>query len=357
VKEFIQKNKGACYAVYLLVIVGLFLISAEIILRQKGVQPWRVHDTPVLVEPGGKFFRKHPTLGYASLPGEFTVTLRRTNYSFHVTNLSNGLRVTHPLASYNPASHKPEIWLFGCSFTYGWTLNDEQSYPWLLQERLPEYEVVNYSFTGYGTIHSLIQFRDALAANKTPEIAVLAYADIHDERNTFLRKRRKSVAPWNKLGPIVQPYARLDKNGKLQYFLADVVYTEFPLMRYSALAHFLEIKWNELEETLQPSRKVSEALVLEIAQLAQQRGVKFILATIGKDSQMLEFAQRNGIPNVDISVNFRENIRYMNLPHDGHPSALANKKYADHLEAFLHTGFLRQANEIPLPLDRSEPLK
>ncbi|WP_417910838.1 SGNH/GDSL hydrolase family protein [Candidatus Electronema sp. PJ] len=339
--EFIQKNKAVLYVVYLLFLIGLLLAGGEFIARKKKVQPWRPGDIRVQVEPGGHFFTKHPKLGYAPLPGRFTVTLSRTGYSFHVTHLANGLRITHPLASYNPARHKPEIWIFGCSFTHGWSLNDEQTYPWQLQERLPKYEIVNFGFNGYGTIHSLIQFRDALTA-KTPEIAVLAYANIHDERNTFLRNRRKAVAPWNRLGPLVQPYARLNSDRTLQYFLADVEYTEFPFMRRSALVHFLEIKWNQFEERVQQSRKVSEALVLEMAQLAREHNVKFILATIGKDPQMLAFAQQNGIPNVDISVNFRENIRYMNLPHDGHPSALANKAYADHLENFLRKGFIKQ---------------
>ena len=39
--------------------------------------------------------------------------------------------------------------------------------------------------------------------------------------------------------------------------------------------------------------------------------------------EMLHFARENGIPSVDISVN--EGLRvYNNLPHNGHPNALAN---------------------------------
>src|SRR5262249_52730306 len=87
---------------------------------------------------------------------------------------------------------------------------------------------------GYGTIHSLIQFRDALKA-KTPVVAVLVYGDMHDERNTFLRSRREVVALYNKLGPLDQPYARLDQRGKLRYAFANVQYSELPMVRHSAL--------------------------------------------------------------------------------------------------------------------------
>ena len=49
---------------------------------------------------------------------------------------------------------------------------------------------------------------------------------------------------------------------------------------------------------------------------------------------MLKFAEKNGIPKVDISVdrNIAENT---NRPYDAHPSAVANRKYAEKLERFL----------------------
>jgi hypothetical protein len=72
-------------------------------------------------------------------------------YAFRVTHLPNTLRVPYPLATDAHARSKPEIWLFGCSFTHGWSLNDEETYPWVLQERLPMYEVVNYGAWRCGT--------------------------------------------------------------------------------------------------------------------------------------------------------------------------------------------------------------
>lgn len=334
-----QTKKAFFYATYFLILVALSLAGTEFVLRHEGVKPWGMSDIHIRVEPGGKLFTKHSSLGYMHIPGRFTVTLD-TEYSFRVTHLPNTLRITHPLASYDATSDKQEIWIFGCSYTHGWSLDDDQTYPWLLQERLQEYEVVNFGVSGYGTIHSLIQFRDALES-KAPKIAVLAYAGFHDERNTFLRTRRKILASYNRLGPLVQPYARLDKDGSLQYFLADVEYTEFPMMRYLASAHFLEIKWNQIEHNLRKSREVSEALVMEMARLAQEHNVKFIVASIEDGRQMLEFANQNGIPGVDISVDLRAKGN-SNFPHDSHPSASANKKYADKLEIFLRNNLSKQ---------------
>ena len=126
----------------------------------------------------------------------------------------------------------------------------------------------------------------------------------------------------------MQPYARLDKEDGLQYLFADVEYSEFPMMRYLALAHFIEMNYNQIEFKGDRSHAVSEALVAEMARLAKEFKVKFILANIEGDHAMLDFAEKNRIPHIDISVdlNLPEHI---NLPHDDHPSVIANEKYAD----------------------------
>jgi hypothetical protein len=337
-----RRGRALIYAIYLSVLVLLFVAAAEAIVRSKGYGPWQRVDISIQVDPGGKFFRPHPTLGYSHIPGRFRVTLG-SGYAFDVTHGPDTLRITHPLDGIDGPKQQREVWIFGCSFTHGWSLNDQETYPWLLQDRFPEYEVVNFGVSGYGTIHSLLQFRSALEG-KAPAIAVLAYAGLHDERNTFLRTRRKDIAPWNKLGPLVQPYARLNEEGGLQYSFASPEYSEFPFMRYSALAHFLEISYNQLEARWYRSHAVSEALIKEMAELAKKHGVTFVVANIyasredlyytwlGRD--MLEFAEENGIPNVDMSVDLSL-PQNRNLPHDMHPSANANQQYADKLEAFL----------------------
>lgn len=333
----------ALYSVYLLALLLVFLGAAEAIVRARGYKPWQAENASVSsiqIEPGGKFFQTHPLLGYSHIPGRFAVSVARPpsgsdaatdnqRLRFSVTHLPNGLRVTHPLETYGtrPAPDG-DIWIFGCSFTHGWTVNDDQTYPWLLQQQFPTFEVVNFGVSGYGTVHSLIQFREALKT-QTPKVAVLAYADFHDERNTFARSRRKAVAPWNRLGPLVQPYARLDQAGALQFFLADVEYPEFPLMRHLALSHFIESTYDELELRRLQSHAVSEALIGEMAALAKQHGIKFVVAKISGSSPLALPGSVSG-PLVDISVDGTrpENT---NLPYDSHPSALAHRHYAQTL--------------------------
>jgi hypothetical protein len=119
--------------------------------------------------------------------------------------------------------------------------------------------------------------------------------------------------------------------------MADVAYAEFPLMRHSALSHYIEINYDAVEQRLYRSHDVSEALVAEMARVAREHGVLFVVAGIVGNSstrRMLEFAAAHDIAALDMSVDLHVPGN-TNAPHDNHPSALANRHYADVLEAFL----------------------
>ena len=231
----------------------LILFLAEGSARIIGYRPWATRKLDVVVEPGGRLYSPHPILGYTALPGRFKVTIDGS-YSFNMTNSDNTLRVTHPLAA---TFVKPTttIWIFGDSITYGWSVNDKDTYPWLLQEKLPHCEVINFGVNGYGTLQNLIQLREALKAGNAPEVVVLAYASWDDVRNTFIRGRRKMLMPAAGLGPVNQPYARLDSSGKLNVSIDSLEYRPFPLMRYSALIHALEESYDRYEERHSQSRR------------------------------------------------------------------------------------------------------
>lgn len=346
----------------LILVIPICVVGAEFALRMTGNTQWRPQQVSIEVEPGGRFFRKDSTLGYTHLPGEYQVILPRaysimvvgpsyeisdtlslpSSYSFNVTHLSNSLRATSHLNPDEPDLSKNEIWIFGCSLTHGWSLNDEETYPWILQQGLPQYEIVNFGVTGYGTLHSLIQLREALIKRKKPEVAIVAYASFQDRRNTFLRLRRKGLVTLNKLGPLVQPYARVTDDGALTWSMAKAQFHEFPLMRYSALIHAVERAYNRIEDRFYQSHEVSKAIVKELSDLCQKNGVQFFLAGITSDAltmDMLEYGTTQGILTIDISVDMSLPDNH-NYPYDNHPSFFANQQYAQKLDSFLRNEML-----------------
>ena len=123
-----RRTKILIYLVYLFLCVSLFVSAGELLARMTGHQPWVVKQLDVKVEPGGRFYAKHPTLGYTSLPGQFKVTLD-DSYVFTTTNLSDSLRATHPLDSYSKQNTEPQIWIFGDSVTYDGPSTTKKHFP------------------------------------------------------------------------------------------------------------------------------------------------------------------------------------------------------------------------------------
>ena len=324
-----------------LVLAGAVLaaiVVAELMARCAGYQPFRPGEIRISVEPGGRLYQRHSELGYVALPGTLRVALR-DGYSFRVTHLPDGRRITRPLETYGSPRTKPEIWVFGCSYTYGWSLNDEETYPWLVQEGLLGHEVVSFGLNGYGTVQSLIQFRQAIRDRGAPQVAILGYLSMHDQRNTMSRGFRKRLVPWQGQGIIAVPSAELSADGSIVLRVDDVCYREWPAMQHSSLVHLLEdTYYNRIAALLARSRSVTKGAIAEFSRLASRNRVQLVVAGIGPDEatrEMLADCRRKGILTVDISVDPKDPAN-TNLPHDPHPSAVANRKYADALVSFLN---------------------
>ncbi|MDD5218590.1 MAG: SGNH/GDSL hydrolase family protein, partial [Candidatus Omnitrophica bacterium] len=348
-----SKNKWVSDIAIVVISVVVSLLVAEGVVRGVGVEPWLSQSNRITVDPGGRLEQVHPSLGYSLIPGEFTVMLPR-GYSFKATHLADGARITHPLATYGELPKKKEIWVFGCSFTYGWSLNDDETYPWLLQEQFPDYEVVNFGNLGYSTLHAMIGFEEALKKRDKPALVIYSYASFHDERNVFTRNRRKAVGPENKLGPFGQPYARLE-NGRLNYYRTEgVEYHPFPLQEQSALVHWIEQNYNAFEVASSNASAVTEEILTDFAHAARKNNVPFVVAGIDSESRkMLEFLRQKGIPTVDISVDLSQQQKYRNLPYDSHPNALANRIYAEKLGDYLRREILKTSEQVTVPVQAS----
>jgi hypothetical protein len=321
------------------VILLSFLFLSEIVLRWK-VGPWSVRSpaTQLLLEPAKNYYRKDAALGYLPEPGTFRITLPGP-YSFRITHSQNGLRITRPLDT-DLDNRKKEIWIFGCSFTEGWTLNDEETYPWVLQAQIKNYEVVNFGVGGYGTLQSLIQLREAVKNGKKPAVAVLSYASFHDRRNTLARswmKTRMTYGPRLNLSDVQLPYMKWSANQTPELLYRPIEYHEVPFARYSALANTLDETYNRIVDQTYHDHDVSKAIIEEFAEFCRAQQIDFIVAGITSDSpttEMLQYCKSRGMNTVDISVDLNI-MANTNLPYDNHPSALADRHYAEKLRPVL----------------------
>jgi len=74
--------------------------------------------------------------------------------------------------------------------------DDVTTFPWILQELLPAFHVVNLAQNGYGTLHSLLQMQTHRERVRDAALVVLVYGSYFDERNvptpSRLRAYRKA---------------------------------------------------------------------------------------------------------------------------------------------------------------------
>lgn len=313
----------------ILIIALITLLLGEGAVRLMGYKPFTPWPNRYNTEDGSPYFKEHPVYGYISKQGQYTINQNHKNY-FTVTNNSKGYRITSQTKEYKA---KPEVWMFGCSLTNGWMLNDEETFCWLAQQQLPDYHICNYGVPSYSNLQSLLQLQELLKTKAAPKLVVLNFAWFHNIRNTYVRYWEKSIAPVGMLNGLQIPYARLTDN-RYEVKYKPLVYHAWPLMEYSAFSHFLETSYNRFEdETLVKSYKVTIAILEDMDRICKEKNIPFIITNVDGSEEtkgFMEHLQKKGIPNADISVDLTipENTF---LPDDPHPSAKANQEMAEKL--------------------------
>lgn len=319
---------------YLLFLLVILLAAGEIFVRARGEKPWKKSEIEVVVSGGDGLFEKDEKLGYRPKIGHFEVEMKGSPVRFSLTIDRQHHRIT--TFADTLLADLPETWILGCSFTYGWGVNDAETYPFLLQKTFPEEKFVNFGVAGYGTYQSLIQLKTALLSDKNPVRVVLAYGSFHDQRNVIARYWEKAIAPYKMLEGMKYPYVRLAHSDSLLAGQEEITYTPWPLMQVSALSHTLENAWNRREEDQLQAKKVSELLIREIQEICEKEGIQFVLGGIYRNESttaMLNKFAEEGVLTIDFSEDLDQEALRIH-PGDGHPNAKAHAAYARKLEAF-----------------------
>lgn len=325
-----------------LLIVALALLVAallgELLVRAAGYRPWTPPWVQFEVAPGGRLYDPDDALGYVNRPGRFVVQMEWGHSFVADIDERRRRRTAAQVPPFPPSTprgaetpDRPTLWFLGGSFTYGWLVEGNEAFPGLVQRALPDVRVVNFGTPGYGTLQSLLQFEAALEAGETPDVVVLAYASFHDLRNTGVRRLRKTRVLRETAGEILLPRARIDDGGALHIDHVALDYRPFPLMRLSALSHFLEQLLNQLEIRRSNEVEVSRAIIARLAAHCEAVGARLVIVALTPHPDtvaMLDYWAAQGMPVADMSVDGTDPA-YTFLPDDNHPSPLAHQHYAD----------------------------
>lgn len=338
------------YLGYTLFLLVVLVTAGEIAVRVMGYSPWTQAKSSLDVSPGDSFFQPDSLLGYTGRPGTFDALLNG-KLAFRVTHNAKGYRIVAPdqaqdLPDSAQATQQPEIWLLGCSFTHGYGVNDSATYPWRLQARFPGFKFRNFALSGYSTLQSRLQLTRLLKERKAPALVILAYGAFHDQRNTSNRYWRKALSGSEVTDGLRYPHLRYNANGKLEMGDSQLEYRPFPLMCWSALSHYLEMIYNNAEDTQLRSTDITRHLIQQIQEQSEAGGARFLLAGIFRHpetSKMLEHFAAQGMATLDISED-TEAPQLRILPEDGHPNALAHARMATTLGDFLQQNFISTGN-------------
>jgi hypothetical protein len=243
----------------------------------------------------GPVFYPDPLLGFAVHPGQYEINERfdGQRHRFQLTINDGGLRAT----SYFPIHASRHIYISGDSGIFGWGLNDEDTVPWLLQGRLPQYEVVNWSLTRYSTVHALLQLQQARARIAPEDVVVLTYHPTDVETSVarpsifrdFSDGLEAQLADGRFVSGIDYPFGAFDEKGR---FVIRRV-------RLSCLLRAAIDDCRQVDVDMTTATRVTERAFDEI--IALHAGRLLVAIVGGSDSDpVISYLRKKGVPIADI---------------------------------------------------------
>ena len=334
-------------ALLLLCSVTLSLLVGEAGARVLLRHPARVNPAAAVL---GHLNRPDPMIGWllSSAPIQYRHRLVDSAGKLQY-DVSYSVADEQRRTSENPPD-APLVIASGCSFTFGHGLNDQDTWPWLLQERLPEYHVVNVGTMGYGTDQALLAAeRRVLQSPQRTAAVVLGFGDFQIERNRGPQGWLATVYPNSK--PL---YAR-GPNGP-EYRRQVEFWNWGVLTQHSDLIAHMANKAGNLYYRIpshNEARQITLGLITEFAERMKKRGIQFgiVMLAYAGDQEQAAVSDRkfmlDGLLSANIPVlepKFRrltngelDEAALIVSPIDRHPNRAYNVALISQLTPFLES--------------------
>lgn len=263
-------------------------------------------------------FRPDPVLGWALSPG----CAVRVEFRDGVTQRigADGWRIVPPPEPAGQAPTGPQLAVYGCSFTYGTGLTDDETFTARLQRALPGIVIRNRGIGGHGTVQNLLQFRRDIAAGAV-DAAIFAIISDHRTRNIpHPHRMRQYLGPvWYQLG--VEHVPVLRRNGAGHRRIAYLSIWQ-PVTKQGGFDVFLPDEYMLTQATLAALDLVQET--------AATAGIPVHFALLdGLDPDFNAAVLHRFAAASDISVPSDDAHTFR--PHDPHPNVAANALFAERL--------------------------
>ncbi|MCT4560363.1 MAG: hypothetical protein N4A41_03220 [Crocinitomicaceae bacterium] len=309
-------------------------VCLEIAFRIMGYSAYHNADYTILSTPKNAFIG-HPEYGIQLDPGKFTILLNE-RVEFETTHLPNHIRYT-PGSS---AEKGPTVAMLGCSFTYGYGVNDDETFTAILQEHLPEFRFLNFGVPGYGTVQASMQLRTLLSAQQV-ETVVLHFSSMHFMRNVLSQQYRSNLKiGYQRSSKDVDAGMRVARfpykkecNDPIRYEGWESMYTNWPGRSWLASVNAFQTFY---DRTVDPEKEIeiTACLIEEMAALCAEKEVRFIVACLDKTPETENLKKLVTVEWLDINFDFSSK-KLTHLPHDSHPNSQGHALIAQRLENYL----------------------
>lgn len=260
-----------------------------------------------IVGTGGmSIMQEDAVLGWSQKPSDHCKHYKPFGFNVTYTTDDHGNRVT-------PGGYdKPKILVLGCSFGFGHGVQDNEHFPAILGQNIPEYKVINGAVMGYGTIQAYLKLKQMLEQPNDIKMVVYEFIPHHLHRN-YLRKYWLELLWQSKRR---NPHFEMN-NGQLQLVgLADV--------EKDGLTDTTLLNAKELELT--------RGFVAEMRHLCEKDSIPFLLTyipdgTVGYSDKFLDVLDPTQVLDLRPVLDFSK----IDNGVDAHPNAEGHRQIANAL--------------------------
>ncbi|MDG1428588.1 MAG: hypothetical protein P8H56_05530 [Crocinitomicaceae bacterium] len=328
-------KKRILYILFLLIITPLCFEGA---LRIMGYTGFTNIDYSLVSSPKNCLVSSND-MGLALADGSFNVTINE-GHSYKVTH-RNGERITSDTELHDSLS---QVFMMGCSYTYGMGVEDDQNFVYLLQQGLPNYNVRNFGVPGFGTVQSYLQIKREIENGTIPEIVIINYCDFHSERNSLLPSYRRNLAigfnnsnneAKKEMSSSRIPYM---KDGLVAFENWNSLYKDWSGRETFAMINYLQSRADRSVTGSIDFDQNNLDIFLKIKDICAKNNIRFVVNGLLKNQETKKFLnqlEKEKIETLEVSLDLTKK-EYNNLPYDSHPNKEAHANYA---KTFLSTLF------------------
>ena len=295
----------------------------EILLRLNDQNPWG-NFTIDLNEP--TINQPDKIKGWDLKPGKYQFEpYSETGKKFNITVNNDKTRVTGT----PPKNSLGDIAIFGGSISMGHGVDDNENYPFFLQQKIKNYTIKNYSVGGYGTYQSYLKIEEMLKKKNNIKSIIVDFDNHAESKNVGDEFWLRTLTKYSKRGVVALPYASIDKDGKIKRH-KPVKYLKLPLREKSTVIAKIEkrIMKYRLKSKQNPTL-ITIGIILEIKKLLDDNNIQFFFLNFEGEDKLAEYVyslKKNNINYFNCQIVYKQPLI---VEGEGHPNARQHKNLSD----------------------------